>query len=102
MASPDPIQPVIEAMTGVLKAGKRVFIVGGINFPPKGSRPLVLTPAPYSQYGWNELAYSASWSQQVGYFLQQHATKGGMVSLQDPGPVNSLERLEVLVFQGWR
>jgi len=102
MASPRPIDDVLESIGATLGAGHRVWVVGGLHLMKPGRRPLALPPAPGSRWGWFDVPYAVSWSQQVGAFLQTHATRAGRVEVPAPGPVSDYERLELLVFDGWR
>jgi hypothetical protein len=102
LASPRPINDVLEALGATLGAGHRVWLVGGLHMLKPGYRVLTLPPAPLSHWGWSDVPYSVAWSQQVGAFLQAHALRGGAVNVPAPGPVSDYERLRLLVFDGWR
>jgi hypothetical protein len=58
MAASNPMGPVFDAMTSSLRSGNRVWIVGGLSFPPPGSSPRVLAPAPQESFGWDEDTYA--------------------------------------------
>ncbi|HEV7516881.1 MAG TPA: hypothetical protein VGR07_11325 [Thermoanaerobaculia bacterium] len=102
MASPRPINDVLEGIGATLAAGHRVWVVGGIHLLPPGVRPRVLPPAPGSSWRWFDVPYNVAWSQQTGAFLQAHAARAGMVDVPVPGPVSDYERQKLLVFDGWR
>jgi hypothetical protein len=89
MAEPDPLAGVLGAVERTLRSGHRVWAAGVLEVPPPGA---ALPPADL-QLGW---------SQRFGIFLRDHATQGGRVPVPWNGPVNGYERLELLVFSGWR
>jgi hypothetical protein len=102
MAAPKPIDGVLEAVGAALSSGHRVWVVGGIHLPRPGRPPRVLPPAPSGAYGWFDVPYEVSWSQETGAFLQAHATQVGEAPVPVSDPVSQYERLKVLVFTGWR
>jgi hypothetical protein len=102
MASPRPINDVLESVGATLAAGHRVWVVGGIHLLKPGARPRVLPPAPGSSWRWFDVPYEVAWSQQAGAFLQAHAARAGMVDVPVPGLVSDYERLKLVVFDGWR
>ncbi|MEA2691085.1 MAG: mannosyltransferase [Acidobacteriota bacterium] len=102
MASPRPINDVLESVGAALATGHRVWVVGGIHLLKPGVRPRVLPPAPGSSWRWFDVPYNVAWSQQTGAFLQAHAARAGVVDVPVPGPVSDLERQKLLVFDGWR
>jgi len=101
MEEPEPLRDVAEALERTLRSGHRVWVAGRVDFPPPGAQPLDLPPAPQSRAGWLEFAYVQVWSQQIGAFLRDHATHGGRAPIPS-GPVSGFERLDLLVFSGWR
>lgn len=88
MAEPDPIASVLTAVERALRSGHRVWVAGNVEIPPP------------------EAALSAldaqDWQQRFGAFLRDHAQQGGRVPVPWNGPVSGYERLELLVFSGWR
>ncbi|MGD0899538.1 MAG: hypothetical protein ABR915_17035 [Thermoguttaceae bacterium] len=85
-----------------LSAGKRLWVVGAIQFLPPNSLPPTLPPAPQSQYGWDNNAYTQVWSMQAGYFVQTHAIKAEVVVPVEAGQsVNSLENIPLTLIEGW-
>jgi hypothetical protein len=76
--------------------------VGEIRIPRGSAAPLSLSPAPDSRFGWDNLAYVESWIEQLGVFIQSHATAVESVSLETSGPVNQLEDVPLLVARGWK
>lgn len=102
MATTDPIQPVLDALTNTLKSGKRVYVVGSLVAPTEGTLPPLLKPAPFDTYGWNEEAYSTSWRLQAGHFLQTHALRAEFYALPESYRINPYENVGLKVVQGWQ
>lgn len=102
MASVNPIEPVLEAVTATLKRGGRVWLVGQFDFLPPNQVPPVLSPAPLPEYGWSFGPYVTTWSMQLGYLLQSHATNGQNVAVSQETPVSPLENLQLIVASGWK
>jgi hypothetical protein len=105
MMMPDPadaVAPVISRMEATLRAGGRVWLIGGAQFIPAGATPLALPPAPQSRYGWQNIAYYEMWSEDVGYFLQTHAVNASIVDVPTGGPVSEYESPPLVVVSGWR
>lgn len=102
MAEREPLRDLLGAVERTLRSGHRVWVAGEIEIPPPGAPVPVLPPAPAAASGWREQPYLQAWSLQLGAFLRDHATAGGRARLPSPGPVNGYERLELLVFSGWR
>jgi hypothetical protein len=88
MEEREPIAGVLGAVERALRSGHRVWVAGEVEIPPPGA------PAPDH--------VMQAWSQQLGAFLRDHAAQGGRVPVPWNGPVNGYERLELLVFSGWR
>ena len=89
MAEPDPIAGVLGAVERTLRSGHRVWVAGELEIPPPGAALPAVDP-------------HQGWSQRFGAFLRDHAGQGGRVPVPWDGPVNGYERLELLVFRGWR
>jgi hypothetical protein len=88
MAEPEPIADVLGEAEQALRLGNRVWVAGHVEVPPPGAPP----PGHILQ----------AWSQQLGTFLRDHSTQGRRVPVPWNGPVNGYERLDLLVFSGWR
>jgi hypothetical protein len=88
MEEREPLAGVLREVERTLRSGNRVWLAGQIEIPPLGAPE----PAQIMQ----------AWPQQLGAFLRDHATQGGRVPVPWNGPVNGYERLELLVFSGWR
>lgn len=101
MLSSHPIDDVLEKIHGTLAAGNHVWFVGGIKLPPEGSVPKSLPPPPSASAGWDNVAYSDSWMQQLGAFVREHSEHGQTVTLPSTGAVNSFEDVPLVVVDGW-
>jgi hypothetical protein len=103
MMTPGAIDDLLEQVKTTLQANHRVWVVGDLSFVQENRTPFTLPPAPTSEFKWSCDAYSDSWSEQLGAFLQEHAANGGYVPLTNQGPpINELETLNLVVAQGWR
>jgi hypothetical protein len=98
-----PLEPIISQAAATLKSGHRIWLVGETPLPPAGKAPPFLPPVGDGKDGWRgSPAFYFVWVQQVMYFLQQHFSRGGVVSFPDAGPVSSFENLSVHVVSGWK
>src|SRR3989454_334524 len=102
MTSAEPLAPLYGAIQGALESRHRVWLVGGLLFPPAGHVPPVLPPAPGLPTGWSDGPYTIGWALQTGYFVQTHAERLAVVRIPVAGPVNHLESVGLLVVEGWR
>jgi hypothetical protein len=102
LASPRPIDDVLEAVRRTLSGGHRVWLVGMLRFPPPGEAPPVLPPAPAGPWGWNDVPYVESWSLQLGATLRAHAGALERVPVPSADPVSPLEDMTLAVAAGWR
>jgi hypothetical protein len=97
-----PIEPVLERIDRTLKSGHNVFVVGFA--PPRhpSSPPPDLPPAPNKPSGWILWPYMGSWTSQVAYTAQAHASHGMIISAPCQQPVSAVENVHALVVSGWR
>lgn len=102
MLSPRPIDDVLERVRQTLAAGNRVWVVGGIKLPPESRAPSSLPLPPNSSAGWDNVAYSDSWMQQLGAFVRAHSEHGQTVPLGSSGPINNFEDVPLVVVNGWQ
>jgi hypothetical protein len=102
MMALNPIDDLREVIGRTLQSGNRVWFVGGVQFLPLEESPLLLPPAPSSEFGWSLDAYADSWSQQLGLFLREHSLIGQFLPIGTGQPVNDLENVPLLVIEGWR
>jgi len=102
MLSPRPIDDVLERVRQTLAAGNRVWVVGGIKLPPEGRAPSSLPLPPNSSAGWDNVAYSDSWMQQLSAFVRAHSEHGQTVPLGSIGLINNFEDVPLVVVNGWQ
>ena len=102
MTSAEPLAPLYGAIQGALESRHRVWLVGGLLFPPAGHVPPVLPPAPGLPTGWSDGPYTIGWALQTGHFVQTHAERLAVVKIPVDRPVNGLENMGLLVVEGWR
>lgn len=101
MRAADPLSEVRSAVTCTLKSGGRVWIVGELRLP--NSRvPVLLSPAPDPRYGWNNIAYAESWSEQMAMFFKKHALTAPQLPIIGDDAVSEIEKASLVVAQGWR
>jgi hypothetical protein len=75
--------------------------VGGIKLPPEGRAPHLLPPANAS-VGWDNVAYSDSWLEQLCIFVRTHSEHGQIVPLPLPAVVNNFEDIPLFLVDGWQ
>lgn len=102
MTMAEPLQPVFDAMKKRLESGKRVFFVGGLDFPSEGQEPPRLPPAPKGPHGWYSLDYIIAWSLQTGHYVRTHALRGEKVPLPPDADVSLYEKHDLLLVHGWQ
>jgi len=102
MLSEHPIDDVLEKIQRTLAGENRVWIVGGIKLPPEGRAPRVLPPAPNAKAGWDNVAYSDAWMEQLGAFVREHSHHGQNVQVSASQPVNPFEDVPLVVVDGWQ
>ncbi len=96
----DPVQPVLAAIADALRAGRRVWVVGGIPISPQP--PPTLPPAPRGPRGWEDEPYSQIWGAQAGHVLALRATHGVVAVDPSGAAVSPYENAALLEFSGWR
>lgn len=97
MLETDPLSDVRSEIQQTLKAGHRVWIVGGAR--PLDPNMPHLGPAPNPYFGW--AGYMSYWSMEIGSFLNEHVSNGQVVV--EPMPdVNDGENVPLLVASGWK
>ncbi|HET9856959.1 MAG TPA: hypothetical protein VFP99_03920 [Chthoniobacterales bacterium] len=102
MLSDHPIDDVLEKIDRTLAAGNRVWIVGGIRLLPEGRGPRTLPPAPNANVGWDNVAYSDAWFEQLGAFVREHSQRGQNIPLPSHGRANPFEDVPLIVVDGWQ
>lgn len=96
-----PLAALEAKIESTLKSGNRVWFVGKLDRLQGARWPTVLAPAPDPRYGWFNYAYTAAWSEQIGFLVRQHAGHVESVRMQEP-PVREWERVGLTVAEGWR
>jgi hypothetical protein len=96
----NPAQSVCDQIAATLRAGNHVWLVG--NIPLSQTPPPEIQPAPNNPWGWLDDPYSDVWGAQVGYFVAMHATRGEVIPIQSPNPINPLENAQVVSVVGWQ
>jgi hypothetical protein len=102
MLAPRPIDDVLRRVSQTLAAGHRVWFVGGIRLPPADRPPLALPAPPVPGIGWDNVAYSEAWIEQLGVFVRTHAAEGTTVAARSSGPINNFEAVPLFVVAGWQ
>jgi hypothetical protein len=100
MQSTDTLADIRTAISQTLQSSNRVWLVGGAQLTQQGE-PLLLSPAPDPQYGWDSGMYDYSWATQLGAFLQQHVVDGETVLSPMEG-INVNENVPLLIARGWK
>jgi hypothetical protein len=96
------VAPVIERIRDTLKAGNRVWLVGGLPAPPSGTRVPTLPGAPLSEVKWSGQTYETVWEMQIARFLQEHTLQVDRIAVATRQPVNPFEDLSRFVLTNWR
>lgn len=102
MLSEHPIDDVLDKIQQKLAGGNRVWIVGGIKLPPEGQAPRSLPPAPNAKAGWDNVAYSDAWMEELSTFVRQHSGRGQNFQVSAAQPVNPFEDVPLLLVDGWQ
>ena len=103
MTSPHPIDDALEEIHQTLGAGNRVWFVGGLRRLAENQPTHLLSPAPDPTVGWDNVAYSQSWLEQLGAFVRAHGEQGQAgITLPSRGAVNELENVPLIVVEGWQ
>ena len=100
MQSPDPVGPLESQIVATLRGGHKLWLVGSLKFPKQGET-VAQYPPYYTGIGMNDAAYYFSWSGRLGKLVQEHAKVGDVVTPAAPGPVNSVENLNLIAISGW-
>jgi hypothetical protein len=101
LASPHPLDDVLEEVAATLRSGHRVWVAGNISWTKIGEEA-TMPPAPFSPDGWHDYPYMVSWSRSFGRFLERHASLIATVAVPaHRQPVSNLEDLQLEVAEGW-
>lgn len=102
MMATAPLNDLLEMAAATLRSGHHLWIVGGANLSVSAKSPSALPPAPGSQFGWDNVAYTRSWSREFGWFLRQHAREGEQVQPGETFSINPLENAPLWDAEGWK
>jgi hypothetical protein len=101
MAEHQPIQRELTRMRETLKAGRRVWLVGGLKFPLPGEEIEEPRPAVRGISGWQEPVYTHGWSYQAFVLLKAHDSELRHVAVPAGADVSTPEDLPLWVAKGW-
>jgi len=96
-----PLRDLENEIESTLKSGHQVWFIGKLNMQHGSQWPRVLAPAPDPKYGWSNYAYTAAWTEQLGFLAWQHAGKIEAVGVEERS-VRPWERVALSVATGWR
>ena len=99
MAENDPLKDFKLKVEQTLRNGGRLYLVGCVAIG-EGERAMVLPPAPRSQYGWHDLPYRISWSEQTAEFLIAHA-QSDVITVEFGSKINPVEKIKLCQVEGW-
>jgi hypothetical protein len=102
MANPDAMQPVLERVAATLRAGRTVWVVGGINNPGGADLPASPPPPPLLASGWHETPYRITWNNQLGWLLHRHATNIAELKPLTTRPLADIEPITLETVTGWK
>lgn len=100
MSADDPLNDLRAMIESTLRNAGRIYLVGSADWLGAGERAVVLPPAPRTEYGWSDLPYSITWSQQIAEFLQAHVQTGAKLP-QLPEHINPVEDVPLWEVEGW-
>ena len=99
MQDADPLRSAYESIESTLRAGRRVWVVGGITDAPPQIRTVLPAP-PLPGTGWNSGPYEMAWTFAIGNLLRDHAID--RKNSPPFGAGGALESVELVAFRGWR
>jgi hypothetical protein len=102
MLSRNAIDDVRDQVRQTLSSGHRVWMVGGVSLPAAGQLPRVLPAPPDASVGWDNVAYSQSWLEQLSVYLRDHSTRGQTVDVSSGAVINQFENVPLVVVEGWQ
>jgi hypothetical protein len=102
MMSPAPMAPVLQRMDETLRSGHTIWLVGSLNFVPPGKEPQVISPGYDGPKGWVGGNFYATWAEQAGFVVQNHALHFERVRVPLAQPVSRHENLPLSAIRGWR
>jgi hypothetical protein len=102
MMSPAPMTPVLQRMDETLRGGHTIWLIGSLNFVPPGKEPQVISPGYDGPNGWVGGNFYATWAEQAGFVVQNHALHFERVRVPLAQPVSRYENLPLSAIRGWR
>jgi hypothetical protein len=102
MMAPAPMAPVLQRMDETLRNGHTIWLIGSLNFVPPGKEPQVISPGYDGPNGWVGGNFYATWAEQAGFVVQNHALHFERVRVPLAQPVNRYENLPLSAIRGWR
>jgi hypothetical protein len=102
MMSPAPMAPVLQRMDETLRSGHTIWLIGSLNFVPPGKEPQVISPGYDGPNGWVGGNFYATWAEQAGFVVQNHALHFERVRVPLAQPVSRYENLPLSAIRGWR
>jgi hypothetical protein len=101
MKDTNAMAPLLASVGETLRAGKTVWIIGGVAAAAGTNAPGSPPPPPLPRTGWNETPYRFSWYDQFGWFVRRHALEIECLDAGTNENVNLIERLPFYKATGW-
>ena len=99
---PGAVDPLIEDLIDVLKAGHRVWVVGDDWFPPTPPPGPTFQTEPDARQGWRPAYYETEWDRQVCYALRHESKNLWMPPIWLDQPVSGYESVHLTAIWGWK
>ena len=100
MSSENVMAPLLRVMDETLRAGNKVWLVGGLRFLAPGQEALVVPPTPRSGI-WEGYIYEEAWSSQAAQHILSHIVKREAVEIRSGDPISPFENFPLFVVEGW-
>jgi hypothetical protein len=103
MNQPEAMAPVLREITGTLRKGNSVWLVGSVPVVrPQQLPPMPPPPPPGLPTQWWLGSYFYCWNTQVTVQLLDQALQAQAQKISAAGPVSSFEDLSVIRFSGYK
>lgn len=102
MSQRDPTAPVLREITGALRDGHTVWLVGNLPIIRPKQLPPKPPPPPGLPTKWWLGAYLYYWNIQVSADLLDHARQKQMERISANAPVSYFENLSIARFSGYQ
>lgn len=103
LRTPEPIRIVLDQASATLREGHRVWVVGRLYIPTRGSpAPTTLSPVPKDSPNVSASPYIRAWIAQLAHHLNQHSHEFQMVKGLPEMWINPNEDMQLFVANGWR